>query len=268
MDIASLDDNQELHSGLLFVGQKLAKRRLAKGLNQTQLADQLHLAVEQLDALESGYLEKLPEPVFIKAMVRRLSNHLKMDADAMVVALKPLSSKTECKERRLLSPRWAVNPSGSWFRTSKEIDWARLFLLGAAALGVLVLIQHPEPSDTTQPIQADQSASLPFTANTNRTSEATIKGKDLDHATFNTVSPPATTFITINSKESSWIALRRKGAIEFEGMLEGQRKIDNPGSVEIYAGRPDLVVVTVANKKPTVLGRIDEIGWVPLTPGR
>ena len=29
--------------------------------------------------------------------------------------------------------------------------------------------------------------------------------------------------------------------MEFEGLLNGERRIDNPDLVEIYAGRPDLV---------------------------
>jgi hypothetical protein len=74
--------------------------------------------------------------------------------------------------------------------------------------------------------------------------------------------------ITLNSKEPSWIALRRQGTIEFEGILEGERIIKGPDDVEIYAGRPDLVMVSVANSEPRVLGTISEIQWMPLNPER
>jgi hypothetical protein len=72
----------------------------------------------------------------------------------------------------------------------------------------------------------------------------------------------------LNSKEPSWIALRRQGTIEFEGFLEGERIIKGPDDVEIYAGRPDLVMVSVANSEPRVLGTISEIQWMPLNPER
>ena len=49
--------------------------------------------------------------------------------------------------------------------------------------------------------------------------------------------------LTISSIEPSWIALRREGIVEFEGLLNGERKIDNPDLVEIYAGRPDLCLL-------------------------
>ena len=74
--------------------------------------------------------------------------------------------------------------------------------------------------------------------------------------------------ITLSSKVPSWIALRRQGTIEFEGILEGERIIKGPDDVEIYAGRPDLVMVTVANGEPRVLGTISEIQWMPLNPER
>jgi cytoskeletal protein RodZ len=88
MDVSTPTNNQESNSGLLFVGQQLSERRLAKGLSQEQLADRMHLGIEQLAALESGDRDKLPELVFIKAMVRRLSTHLELDADALVSSLR------------------------------------------------------------------------------------------------------------------------------------------------------------------------------------
>jgi hypothetical protein len=50
--------------------------------------------------------------------------------------------------------------------------------------------------------------------------------------------------------------------------LEGERIIEGPDEVEIYAGRPDLVMVSVANGDSRVLGTISEIQWMPLNPER
>ena len=54
--------------------------------------------------------------------------------------------------------------------------------------------------------------------------------------------------LTISSSEPSWIALRREGIVEFEGLLNGERRIEDPELVEIYAGRPDLVQLTFARR--------------------
>jgi hypothetical protein len=74
--------------------------------------------------------------------------------------------------------------------------------------------------------------------------------------------------ITIKSKEPSWIALRREGTIEFEGILEGERIITSPDEIEIYAGRPDLLTVSISDGEPKVLGTISDIKWIPLKPER
>ena len=78
----SLTEDQSKDAGLVQVGRQLAEARAGAGLTRDQLASQMHMGVEQLTALERGDQDALPEPVFIKAMVRRLSSHLGLDADA------------------------------------------------------------------------------------------------------------------------------------------------------------------------------------------
>ena len=76
--------------------------------------------------------------------------------------------------------------------------------------------------------------------------------------------PTADLGLTISSSEPSWIALRREGIVEFEGLLNGERKIDNPDLVEIYAGRPDLVQLSSPEAETRTLGAVNDIRWIPL----
>ena len=78
--------------------------------------------------------------------------------------------------------------------------------------------------------------------------------------------PTADLGLTISSSEPSWIALRREGVVEFEGLLNGERRIDNPDLVEIYAGRPDLVQLSSPDAETRTLGAVDDIRWIPLSP--
>ena len=71
MNERSLADDQGKATGLVEAGRQLAEARAAASLSQNQLASQLHMGEEQLAALERGDQTELPEPVFIKAMVRR-----------------------------------------------------------------------------------------------------------------------------------------------------------------------------------------------------
>ena len=280
MDVSTPTNNQESNSGLLFVGQQLSERRLAQGLSQEQLADRMHLGIEQLAALESGDRDKLPEPVFIKAMVRRLSNHLELDADALVASLGSLSDGAVSNERVSQQKGPASPPLQPPSRPEKGAIWLWLVLIGATALGALAWVQR---AALLELIQQPQSNSASATAKTTTTSNESITTTPetapdtaLDTALEVALVLPSTSEvelansgpITIKSKEPSWIALRREGTIEFEGILEGERIITSPDEIEIYAGRPDLMTISIPDGEPKVLGTISDIKWIPLKPER
>ena len=284
MDVSTPTNNQESNSGLLFVGQQLSERRLAQGLSQEQLADRMHLGIEQLAALESGDRDKLPEPVFIKAMVRRLSNHLELDADALVASLGSLSDGALSNERVSQQKGPISPPLQPPSRPEKGAIWLWLVLIGATALGALAWVQR---AALLELIQQPQSNSASATAKTTITSNESIATTpDTAFDTAPDIAPetapevalvlPSTSEvelansgpITIKSKEPSWIALRREGTIEFEGILEGERIITSPDEIEIYAGRPDLLTVSISDGEPKVLGTISDIKWIPLKPER
>ena len=280
MDVSTPTNNQESNSGLLFVGQQLSERRLAQGLSQEQLADRMHLGIEQLAALESGDRDKLPEPVFIKAMVRRLSNHLELDADALVASLGSLSDGAVSNERVSQQKGPTSPPLQPPSRPEKGAIWLWLVLIGATALGALAWVQRAALLELIQQPQSNSASATAKTTTTSNESITTTPDTAFDTAPDNApevalVLPSTSEVelansgpITIKSKEPSWIALRREGTIEFEGILEGERIITNPDEIEIYAGRPDLLTVSISNGEPKVLGTISDIKWIPLKPER
>jgi cytoskeletal protein RodZ len=276
MDVSTPTNNQESNSGLLFVGQQLSERRLAQGLSQEQLADRMHLGIEQLAALESGDRDKLPEPVFIKAMVRRLSNHLELDADALVASLGSLSdgavsNKQVSQQKGPISP--PLQPPS---RPEKGAIWLWLVLIGATALGALAWVQRAALLELIQQPQSNSASATAKTTTTSNESITTTPETAPDTALEVALVLPSTSEvelansgpITIKSKEPCWIALRREGTIEFEGILKGERIITNPDEIEIYAGRPDLLTVSISDGEPKVLGTISDIEWIPLKPER
>jgi cytoskeletal protein RodZ len=280
MDVSTPTNNQESNSGLLFVGQQLSERRLAQGLSQEQLADRMHLGIEQLAALESGDRDKLPEPVFIKAMVRRLSNHLELDADALVASLGSLSDGAVSNERVSQQKGPISPPLQPPSRPEKGAIWLWLVLIGATALGALAWVQRAALLELIQQPQSNSASATAKTTTTSNESITTAPDTAFDTAPETALEValvlPSTSEvelansgpITIKSKEPSWIALRREGTIEFEGILEGERIITSPDEIEIYAGRPDLLTVSISDGEPKVLGTISDIKWIPLKPER
>ena len=258
MNERSLADDQGKAKGLVEAGRQLAEARAAAGLSQNQLASQMHMGEEQLAALERGDQAELPEPVFIKAMVRRLSSHLGLDADAMVQTLGPLTTN-QPKRPTPGATTLGITPQKQ--RTVHPLPLVAL--AGLAGLGFVVWSNASELTRFAQGLRPTNQTLGPSEADP----EVAEVIEELD-ALIVPAPPTAELGLTISSSEPSWIALRREGIVEFEGLLNGERKIDNPDLVEIYAGRPDLVQLSSPDAETRTLGAVNDIRWIPLNPER
>ena len=77
----SKDNNGIDNSSLKRVGNFIKEARLAREQSISELASILKIGEHQLKAIEEGDEKNLPEEVFIKAMVRRISDKLKLDTE-------------------------------------------------------------------------------------------------------------------------------------------------------------------------------------------
>ena len=73
------DNAKKEQSSLKRIGNFIKEARLSRGQSLEELASDLKIGSHQLKAIEEGNEEELPEKVFIKAMVRRISQKLKID---------------------------------------------------------------------------------------------------------------------------------------------------------------------------------------------
>ena len=70
-----------LNSSLSNIGNLIKEARLNKKISTSELAEDLKISEQQLKAIEEGKEDQLPEKVFIKAMVRKISEKLQLDTD-------------------------------------------------------------------------------------------------------------------------------------------------------------------------------------------
>ena len=92
----SENDNKEENSSLKRIGNFIKEARLSRNQSIEELASNLKIGSHQLEAIEEGNEEKLPEKVFIKAMIRRISQKLKLDTEFLMNEF-----KTEKKEVKI-----------------------------------------------------------------------------------------------------------------------------------------------------------------------
>ena len=75
------NNNKGENSSLKRIGNFIQDARLSRNQSIEELASDLKIGAHQLEAIEKGDEEKLPETVFVKAMVRRISQKLKLDTE-------------------------------------------------------------------------------------------------------------------------------------------------------------------------------------------
>ncbi|MBO8204034.1 helix-turn-helix domain-containing protein [Prochlorococcus marinus] len=74
-------NNKKEQSSLKRIGNFIKEARLSRDQSVEELASDLKIGSHQLKAIEEGNEEELPEKVFIKAMIRRISQKLKLDTE-------------------------------------------------------------------------------------------------------------------------------------------------------------------------------------------
>ena len=78
-------DNSKIEqTSLKRIGNFIKEARLSRDQSIEELAADLKIGAHQLKAIEEGNEEELPEKVFVKAMVRRISQKLKLDTEFMM----------------------------------------------------------------------------------------------------------------------------------------------------------------------------------------
>ena len=80
----SENNNKGENSSLKRIGNFIKEARLSRDQSIEELAADLKIGVHQLKSIEEGNEEELPEKVFVKAMVRRISQKLKLDTEFMM----------------------------------------------------------------------------------------------------------------------------------------------------------------------------------------
>ena len=128
------DNNKVENSSLKRIGNFIKEARLSRNQSIEELASDLKIGAHQLEAIEEGNEEKLPEKVFVKAMVRRISQKLKLDTEFIMNEF-----KTERQEIKIDEVVEEVAKKTNKTRQSKDLSpvgfW--IFILISGLLGLI-----------------------------------------------------------------------------------------------------------------------------------
>ena len=93
-----LEVNSKNDSSLKRIGNFIKEARISRNQSVEELASELKIGAHQLQAIEEGNEDLLPEKVFIKAMVRRISEKLKIDTKFIMSEFKNERKEVKVEE--------------------------------------------------------------------------------------------------------------------------------------------------------------------------
>ena len=118
------NNNAKNNSSLKRIGNFIKDARISRNQSIEELASDLKIGSHQLQAIEEGNEDHLPEEVFIKAMVRRISEKLKVDTDFIMKEF-----KAERKEVNIEEIVQEVSIKAKKNRTLKKNNSIQVFIL-------------------------------------------------------------------------------------------------------------------------------------------
>jgi len=255
----------------------IVQARLAAGLGVAELAKRLNMGIEQLEALESGDLDRLPEQVFVIAQARRIAQNLGVTIDGEIQALRQSGSlNTRPIELQNLKPKAEPEehrgPAANQEPRSGGVVpvLASLALAGGVAAGSVALWQQwqgrqlaaiqakPVLTNPVQvnPVQTKQALTKPVTTKKATTKQAQAATRDQAPAKTGAAS------LTLSSGSNTWLEVKTlKGKQLFRGDFKGRKGFPLNEGLRVLAGRPDLLLVQVGGTAARPLGSISEVTW-------
>ncbi len=246
---------------LMALAAAITQARLAAGLSVAALAKKLNMGVEQLESLESGDLDRLPEQVFVIAQARRIAQSLGVTIDAEIHALRQSGSlNTRPIELQNLKLKAEIEaPRGPEANQAPRGNGmvpvlASLALASGVAAGSFALWQQWQGGQQ----QAIQTKPAPTKKATTKQAQAAAK----DQAPALALAQTGATSLTLSSGSNTWLEVKTlKGKQLFRGDFKGRKGFPLNEGLRVLAGRPDLVVVQVGAAAARPLGPISEVKW-------
>lgn len=234
------------------VAQLLRQARENQGIPQADLAQRLHMGLQQLEALEQADCAALPEPVFVIAQARRVADALGLEISDAIDRLRrcePFGSqgpalRPEAFARPAPNQAAAVPapPLGAGGR--QGLRWS---LLVALAAGISIGAWQLQRQRSPVPVASAQAPA--------------VRPQPRPAAQPETV-------LLLQARQPSWLEVRSRasGAVLFRGTLVGERRFALAQGLRVLAGRPDRVLVSLGSSAPRVLGPITAVQWFSFGP--
>jgi cytoskeletal protein RodZ len=292
------DTDKTEHATAIFkaIGAKLQARRNLLSLSHVDIADNLHIRKEFLEALETGQFEVLPSPVQTRGMLANYAEFLNLDVDDILLEyadglqVKRIEKQKKDNKREKKS---AKELSTTRLRLknffSTDLLMITILFLGFAVFVIwgvnrILAANSPDAEATDIPEVADvllaTGSPTPQISNTPLGTLTTDTASDVTPAEptpiFTTIPNNNPINILIIPRQNTWVQITADSDVIFVGRLISGNVYDFSGdeSVEIYTGNAGALQILFNDQdigSPGLIGQVvnlifTESGLVQPTP--
>jgi cytoskeletal protein RodZ len=256
-DISQTDQQQA--QKLAEIGDYLRQVREHNQLTLEQVASQTLIQARLLRAIETGNLQPLPEPVYIRGFIKRYAAALGLDGGELAQAF-PIET-----DLRAVQPSWKDSPAAQL--RPLHLWFAYVALIVAAVSGLSYLVSRSASWVSNQPrVQqanvAAPASPAPATASSPAASPSVAAAPDASPI------PNQPVRIDITLTAQSWLRVEVDGKTDYEGVMsEGtQRTWTANKEVTVRAGNAGGVMVAHNNGQAKPLGEPGAVEEVTFSP--
>jgi cytoskeletal protein RodZ len=252
--------DQQQAQRLAEIGDYLRQVREANFMTIEQMATKTLIQARLLNAIETGNLRLLPEPVYIRGFIKRYAQLLGLDGAEIADAF-PVDTGIQA-----VQPSWKDSPAAQL--RPLHLWVAYVLLIIAAVSGLSYLISRSASWVTAQP---DVKPS-PLAAVSPSRPAASSKSSPPSSPTAVTSPSPTTSSqpvrIDVTLTAQSWLRVEVDGKTDYEGvLLEGtQRTWTASKALTVRAGNAGGVMVAYNNGQAKAMGEpgtVKEISFPP-----
>jgi cytoskeletal protein RodZ len=254
----AIDPTAVYREQLSELGTLLRNARMDQELSLEAIGSKILIRASLLQAIEQGDLDSLPEPVYIRGLIRRYGDALGLDGET-------LSSQffTPLKIRRR---SWKESPAAQL--RPLHLYGAYFLVLMAAIGGLSYLLKRTAPEASALPPL--EPLSQVETDRANQIRATTREGtSSLESASMPPESQaPIEVEMTLTSQ--SWLRITSDGNTEFEGILQpGEtRSWTADEALTIRAGNAGGVLVSFNDGQAETLGQPGMVKEVTFAPNK
>ncbi|MBC8120779.1 MAG: helix-turn-helix domain-containing protein [Gemmatimonadaceae bacterium] len=232
-----------LSSTLKELGTRLTKERQARGWAIEEVAERTRIPLRYLSAIETGDLDLLPEPVYVRAFIRKYADLVDMDGSSLIKQMQASESEpptpVPVPASQLVKP--TLRPFHLWL------------LYGAVVLVAVVGLRYFFAPPSPQPAPL---ASVPT-----RTTPSSQTQPRPPQPTSPTPNPTTGLQVKVSIKDASWVRVVTDGQKQFEGTLPSgsQRDWQAQKQLSVRAGNAGGVFLTLNDETLGAMGASGQV---------